>query len=289
MKHDKTRLISRREAFAMFSAIGVASLAGIGGWSKNVRASEKTERSLTTLSADNSENEEERLKTIGVIGGLGPQATLDFENQIHQVAQHLIPPHQNGGYPPMFVYYCRHPPILLNEDLSPKLPIQPDPRLLEAAARVGAYADFLVITSNGAHLFQEQIERASRCKVLSMIDVTLEEVQRRKWKKIGVLGLGEPMVYTKPLTESKIDYETIDGELRSGLDEAILKVMEGRNDAESAKVARKAIEMLRSKNVDGIILGCTELPFLLAENINEPDLVNPGRLLAEAAVKYSIA
>jgi aspartate/glutamate racemase len=50
------------------------------------------------------------LKTIGVLGGLGPQVTMDFEARVHRVAQRLIPPHGNGGYPPMVVYYDRHPP-----------------------------------------------------------------------------------------------------------------------------------------------------------------------------------
>jgi aspartate racemase len=47
------------------------------------------------------------MKTIGVLGGLGPQATMDFEQRIHRVAQQLIPPLGNSGYPPMVVYYCR--------------------------------------------------------------------------------------------------------------------------------------------------------------------------------------
>ena len=87
------------------------------------------------------------MKTIGVLGGLGPQATMDFEARVHAVSQRLIPRRGNGGYPPMVVYYHRHAPVLLNEDGSPVLPIQPDPRLFEAARRVGSLADFLVITA----------------------------------------------------------------------------------------------------------------------------------------------
>jgi hypothetical protein len=35
---------------------------------------------------------------------------MDFEAHVHRVAQRLIPPHGNGGYPPIVVYYYRHPP-----------------------------------------------------------------------------------------------------------------------------------------------------------------------------------
>ena len=44
------------------------------------------------------------MKTIGVLGGLGPQATVDFEVRVHREAQRWIPPRMNGGYPPMIVH-----------------------------------------------------------------------------------------------------------------------------------------------------------------------------------------
>src|SRR5215212_6256116 len=77
------------------------------------------------------------MKTIGVLGGFGPQATMDFEQRVHRVAQQLIPPQRNGGYPPMIVHYCRHPPVLLDADGQTRRPIQPDPRLLKAAHTLG--------------------------------------------------------------------------------------------------------------------------------------------------------
>ena len=129
------------------------------------------------------------MKTIGVLGGLGPQATMDFEARVHRVAQRLIPPSYNRGYPPMVVYYFRHAPGLLTDEDKPVIPHRPDPRLLEAAKWLGGLADFLVITANSAHLFRAEIEQAAGCKVLSMIDTTLDEVRRRKWKRVGVLGL----------------------------------------------------------------------------------------------------
>jgi aspartate racemase len=126
-------------------------------------------------------------------------------------------------------------------------PIQLDPRLLEAAKRVGALTHFLVITANGPHLFQEQIERVTGRQVLSMIDVTLEDIQRRQWHKVGVLGFGGPVIYTKPLGELNIAYETLDGELRAKLDGSIMRLMEGRTDAKSAALVKDAIAVLRAR------------------------------------------
>ena len=83
------------------------------------------------------------MKTIGVLGGLGPQATMDFESRVHTVAQRLIPPSGNGGYPPMVAYYYRFVPFIATEDGSRVLPLRPDPRLVDAAAKIGGMADFI--------------------------------------------------------------------------------------------------------------------------------------------------
>ncbi len=60
----------------------------------------------------------------------------------------------------------------MQDEHTPTFPLQPDPRLLAAARQLGAYADFLVITSNGVHQAQEALEQASGLKILSMIELT---------------------------------------------------------------------------------------------------------------------
>jgi aspartate racemase len=168
------------------------------------------------------------------------------------------------------------------------MPIEPDPELLDAARRVGAAASFLVIPSNGTHLIQSEIERASGRPVLSIIDVTLDEVRRRGWKQVGVLALGSPLIYTQRLDSLGIAWKALGPVSREPLDSAMFRVMEGREDNATRQVALSAVKALRAKKVDGIILGCTELPLLLGERTEDPDLINPAQLLAEAAVRRAI-
>jgi aspartate racemase len=214
---------------------------------------------------------------------------MDFEARLHRAAQRWIPQRWNSGYPPLVVYYCRHPPFLITAEGTPRLPLQPDPRLIDAAGRLGALADFLVITANAPHLFQAEIEQAAGCWVLSMIEVTLGEVRRRSWSRVGVLGLGDPFVYTEPLERLGVACETLDAPLRAELDGAIIGLMEGREDPASAALAGAAIAALRGRAVDGIILGCTEITLLLGGSADAPDLLNPIQLLAEAAVRHALA
>ena len=228
------------------------------------------------------------MKTIGVLGGLGPQATMDFEARLHAVSQQLIAPHRNRGYPPLLVYHYRHAPFLMQDEHMPVLPPQPDPRLLEAVKKLGAWTDFLVIASNGVHILQEALEQASGLTVLSMIEVTLGEVHRRGWNKVGVVTMGPPLVYTVPLEKQGIAYASISQTLAGRLNQAILKYQAGQEDATDRAITHEAIRALRDQGVDGSILGCTEIPLLLQGEANLPDLLNPAQLLAEAAVRYAL-
>ena len=228
------------------------------------------------------------MKTIGVLGGIGPQATMDFEQRVHRVSQRLIPQRLNTGYPPMIVLYVRHPPMLVSEMGRARMPMQPDPRLLESARRLGSLVDFLVIPCNSAHMLQTEIEQAAGRMVLSMIDATLDDVRRREWKHVGVLGFGDPVVYTRPLAQRGVECETIGVEARPALDAAIFQLAEGRESVQTKSVASKALADVRAKGVDGVILGCTELPLLLGELAEAQDLIDPLQLLAEAAVKAAM-
>ena len=238
------------------------------------------------------------MKTIGVLGGLGPQATMDFEARVHAVSQQLIPQKGNTGYPPMVVYYYRHAPVLMKEDMSgPVFPIEVDERLLDAAAALGPLCDFIVITSNGVHAMQPLIEQASGRKVLSLIDVTLDEVKRRALRRVGAISFVGNGIYTAPLERIGLECVDIPTEVQQRLDAVILAFQAGTHDDEGHGAALDAVNWLRAQGTDGIILGCTEVPLMLrpvpgraelADLADAPDLINPAQLLAEAAVRYAM-
>jgi aspartate racemase len=188
----------------------------------------------------------------------------------------------------MLVWYHRRLPMRRGDDGLPILPMALDPPLLDAAAWLGKAADFLVIPCNAAHVGLAQIAAAAGCPVLSMIDVTLDEVARRGWQRVGILGFnGAPLVYLDPLRQRGAHCETIDATTQAPLDGAIRAVMEGRDGAAETAAALAAVGALRARDAEGIVLGCTEIPLLLREEGEAGDLVNPVALLAEAAVRLA--
>jgi len=230
------------------------------------------------------------MKRIGVLGGISPQATMDFEARVHRVAQKLVPQHWNTGYPPMVVWYHRRLPVRRDEDGRAIVPMEVDPQLVEAAAVLGRVVDFLVITCNSAHVGLRAIAAAAGRPVLSMIDLTVEEIVRRGWRRPGAMGFGgPPRVYLDPLEQRGFRCATLDAALQTRLDAGIRALMEGAEGAGERAAVRDAVATLRGAGVDGVVLGCTEIPLLLGEASEAADLVNPLALLAEATVRFAIA
>lgn len=230
------------------------------------------------------------MKRIGVLGGISPQATMDFEARVHRISQQLISQDSNRGYPPMVVWYHRRPPVRLDADGRAIMPMEVDPALVEAAASLGNMTDFLVIPCNAAHVGLDAIQKAAGRPVLSMIEITADEVARRGWRRTGVLGFaGPPQSHVDALGRRGIRCEGVDRTAQAPLDAGIRAVAEGRNGPADTRAAQSAVDRLRALPVDGGVLGCTEIPLLLGEDAEAKDLVSPAALLAEAAVRMAIA
>ena len=99
------------------------------------------------------------MQTIGVLGGIGPQATIDFEARLHEASNRMLPQRINEGYPPMVTVFLRRQPVLFDGE-KVRQPLQIEPAVLEAAARLGDWADFLVSPCNTLHHFTAEIEEA---------------------------------------------------------------------------------------------------------------------------------
>ncbi|MBK7143422.1 MAG: aspartate/glutamate racemase family protein [bacterium] len=230
------------------------------------------------------------MKTIGLLGGIGPHATMDFEQRIHRVSQRLIPPNANSGYPRLVVWYHRNPPFVMDEHNIPKLPLTIHPEIAHGARFLGQVADILIVMANGPHFILDQFENAAGKPFLSIIDSALAEVDRRGWKHVGVMGFRDPRVpvYTIPLEKRGIRTETLGDDQQALILDAVPHLMAGIETDADRMAVRNGAEQLRARGVDGMILGCTEFAFLYGEGTDAPDLINPAQLLAEAAVRKAI-
>ena len=115
-------------------------------------------------------------------------------------------------------------------------------------------------------------------------------------KTIGVLGgLGpqatedfEARVHAVAQRLIPIAVESIPPDLQEQFDGSVIALYEGAAGPGARMVAREAVDFPRRQTVDGIVLGCTDLPLLLDQDVAEPSVIDPTQLLAEAAVREAM-
>lgn len=231
-----------------------------------------------------------KMKTIGVLGGVGPQATMDFEKKFHRAANELIPQFINRGYPPMIVSYFRNDPRIVNSEGSIIGKLRANKNLLGAAKKLGGLVDFIVIPSNTPHFFIKEIEEASGVSVLNIVGVTVQEISERHYQKVGILAIGDTLkhsLYQNALDEAGIAHLTIPESLAEQLDESVWKTMQGENPKKLNTPLKEAINHLKEMGADVVLLGCSEFALMLDEN-SDTNLIDPIQLLATAAVRHAL-
>jgi aspartate racemase len=135
---------------------------------------------------------------------------------------------------------------------------------------------------------QADIEAAAGKPMLSMVQCVVDEVTERNWRRVGALTLFGGDMYERALESTVRECLTVEEEIQEPLNRAALAVMAGSETEADKDVARRAVSALRERSVDGIILGCTEFPFLLGDAAEAPDVLNPIKILAEAAVRHAM-
>ena len=215
--------------------------------------------------------------TAGVLGGMGPDATVDFMAKV--IAATSAETDQD------------HARMLV--DHNPKVPNRqtallgdgedPGPALAAMARGLqDAGADFLVIPCNTAHAFADAIRGAVSIPLISIIDVTVDACRDKG--AVGVLatdGCLNTGIYQDALRQANIECVLPDTGETAELMRLISAIKAG--DRSEAVVAgmRNVGNALVAKGARAIIAGCTEIPLVLTGDLMDVPLVSSTDVLAE--------
>ena len=201
--------------------------------------------------------------TVGVLGGMGPDATIDFMSKV--IALTTAETDQDH--------------IRMIVDHNPKVPdrqaailhggADPGVELAAMATRLAnAGADFLVMPCNSAHAFLEPVRRATTIPFVSIVDLSIREAGliRPDARAIGVLatdGLLATDIYQRALREAGYSSVLPEPEDLVRLMTLIRRVKAGDKSREVADEMGMLAELLASAGAEVIIAGCTEIPLVL--------------------------
>jgi aspartate racemase len=229
------------------------------------------------------------MKRIGIIGGIGPESTVEYYKLIigafHEKQADL-------GYPEIIIY---------SADLSSLMRLfetkdwenLTDWLLEKIIALHKAGADFAVIGSNSPHIVFDKVSSRSPIPMLSIIEETRKNAQKRGLKKLGLLGTRFTMesdFFKKPFGDNEMavvvpekeDQELIHHRLFSEIELGIIK------DSTKEELLSIVKKMIDKHSIDALILGCTELPLILNKEEFGIPFLNTTAIHAESIVNYCI-
>jgi len=151
-----------------------------------------------------------------------------------------------------------------------------------------AGADFYVCPDNTAHIVLDAIAADLPLPGLHIAEVVCREIANQGFKHVGLLGTKWTMtgpVYARALAKRGLAHSIPDEPMRETLNAAIFdELCRGIFRAETTGLFLSAIDDLRSRGADCVILGCTEIPLIVTpENASLP-VLDSTRLLAKHGV-----
>lgn len=225
------------------------------------------------------------MKTIGILGGMGPLATVKlFEKIVHASDASKDQDHipiiidSNSKIPDRTSY-------ILGGDHSPI------DQLVKSAKRLeNAGADFLIMPCNTAHYFYGEIVKSINIPFLNMIEETAKHI-KEEWdfQEVGLLatsGTYKSKVYEdafnkydlKVINPSEEDYKQVM--------DLIYNIKMGI-DQENLDGFYRTMEKMGKKGADLFILGCTELSVAVDMYNLQGNFIDPMDAIAKSAILYA--
>ena len=213
---------------------------------------------------------------LGVLGGMGPAATLEFLTRL----QAYTPAEADRDH------------IRVIADINPKTPdgtvpgVNAGAALAEmAGALQGAGAEVLAMPCNTAHAHADMIQRASGLPLIDMIDLGAQAAGRDGAMRAGVLGAkGALKLYREYLAARAMGMVALPPDRQEAFMITLHRIKAGDRGADVKREMQAHAETLRELGAEVLIAGCTEVPLVLEARDVKLDLIDPGDLLARRAV-----
>ena len=223
-------------------------------------------------------------KVIGIIGGMGPEATIDLFQKIVKAT-----PARTDQ---------EHLRILI--DCNPKIPDRVKAIFEQAESPVGALiatarnlersgAGLLLIPCNAAHYYHGEVARKVSVPVLHMIEETARYC-RRKFPRLDTFGLlaGSSTVvlglYAQAFSKVRKRILNPKPETQDKVMNCIYEIKAGNMGAQVKKELLRAAQELGEAGAQAILLGCTEVPLVLHDGDLPIPFIDPTQVVAEISV-----
>jgi len=220
------------------------------------------------------------MKIAGVLGGMGPVATIDLLNKIVRYTDAKKDSDHVHTLVDSYTDIPDRTAYILGKGENP------EKHLVDSALKLEAMgASFIVMPCNTAHYFYEKVCRAVKIPFINMIDEVAKELDGVK--KVGLLatkGTYKGHIYETIFDRYGIEVEVPPIDLQEIVTELIYKVKEGQDNIDQVSIGQ-VLDYFSNLGIDKIILGCTELPVAFERLKIEGEFLDPTKTLALSTIR----
>jgi len=229
------------------------------------------------------------VKKIGMIGGFGPESTLEYYRLL------IDEYHQRKGaasLPEIIIYsmdmYALHNLMEQErwDDVTEFLS-----KGVKALHKAGA--DFGIISANTPHIVYDRLESLSPIPMISIVEETSKKAKEIGLQRVGLLGTSFTMrasFFRKVFANNNISIVVPNEKEQAFIHHKLMTEIELGQFLEGTRNALLTIvrRMLEEDLIDGVILGCTELPLILTKDEFHIPFLNTTKIHVKSAISYCL-
>ncbi len=156
-----------------------------------------------------------------------------------------------------------------------------------------AGADFGAIATNTMHKVFDETQAQTSLPLVSLFDPLIAAIRQKGFTKVGLLGthytMSDPF-YSGALARQGIEV-VVPGEAQQAEVHRVIveELVRGELKATARAEFLRIMENLRMQGAQGIVLGCTEIPFLITPEDTDMPLFDTATLHADALLNLAVA
>src|SRR3989338_2154244 len=205
-----------------------------------------------------------KYKTIGILGGMGPESTAEFYLRIIRLFQKEMNAVYDDDFPEIIIINLPLPDVVENKINDEDIKFM----LIQCAKKLeNAGADFVAIPCNTVSSCIDEMRNELSIPILNIVEETSREINSQNFKRIGLLAT-EKTIQDKIYSDflKNVDLIIPEKNDQKTVTKIVLTILSGRRESENIEFLNCLIEYLKSRGAEKVILGCTDLPLLIARD-----------------------
>jgi len=225
------------------------------------------------------------MKKIGILGGMSYESTIKYYDLL---LQKYYDENNDYNYPEILIYSLNFQKVI-DYELGNETPKYVDYLMSGINSLQNGGADFIVMAANSPHAVYDDLVQKAEVPILSIVEATAEKALEMGLNKLLLIGIKFTMqssFYQRIFENSNMQVITPEDIEQDLIDQIIFdELVIGKFKNESKQ---KLLEIIHNYEVDGVILGCTEIPLMLHKNDTNIKLLDTIEIHVEATLKFAM-